>query len=105
MKGPIKRQSFGNTQKATRALATFDAARHASHVGIGFDQAIAETLVIAFPMIMFQVSSRSSTQRVLAEENHPVEAFFFQAAVKAFEVCIAIGRLRRQQDGPSSKTS
>ena len=31
--------------------------------------------------------------------HHPVEAFFFQTAVKAFEVGIAIGGLCRQQDG------
>jgi hypothetical protein len=56
-------------------------------------------LVIAFPVRVLQVVARRLTQGTLVEENHPVQAFLFQTAVEAFAVGMAIGGLRRQQDG------
>jgi hypothetical protein len=65
------------SQHSTEALLALDVAIVSANVITRFDDHVVQPLVIAPAVIMLQVGTYRSTQRLLAEENHSVEALGF----------------------------
>jgi len=60
-------------------------ARHFSN------QFIVQPLRVAFHVIMLHEVRHCTTQRRLPNNNHPIQAFFFERAYEAPGICIQIG--------------
>ncbi len=73
-----------------------------AHVLVRFDQRVFETLVVALSMIMMNEFGYRSSQRLLAEENHPIETFAFYRKNKPFHVSVQVRRTVRQANDSSS---
>ena len=56
-------------------LAALDCARDATDFLPGLEEPIPQPLMIAFPVIMTNVTMDCTTQHVFAEEDHPVQTF------------------------------
>ena len=85
-------------EHATKSLTAFDPASDGVTITGWLNQLIAESLMVPFGMIVLDVFTHGVLQRPLSEENHPVEAFSFQAPKPAFHVRVQVGTLRWQQD-------
>jgi hypothetical protein len=83
-------------------LATLNATRASPHFLASLNQTVLKTLMISLAMIVAEIGLDSPTQHVLAEENHPVQAFLPQASPKSFQMRIEIRRMGRQADGRDS---
>ena len=60
------------------------------------DDLVVEPLVISLGVIMVQELVDSIVQRLLAEEDHSVQAFGFDTSHEAFQMGIQVGTLGRQ---------
>ena len=58
--------------------------------------------MVALSMIMMNEFGYGSSQRLLAEENHPVETFAFYRKNKPFDVSVHVRRTVRQANDSSS---
>ena len=67
-------------QQPAQTLATLDVARVAGDFISRLDDLIAQSLVVAFFVVVSEVSGHSTTQRPLAEEDHAVEVIVGQHA-------------------------
>lgn len=85
-------------RQAAEVLSVFELALNASYLAPRIDDCVAEPLVIAFFVIMNQVRSCGSTQRLLAEEDHSEQAFFLDTPHEPLDVRRQIRRPRRQTD-------
>jgi hypothetical protein len=63
---------------------------------IRHDQTVIKTLVVALAMVMRHELVNRLPQRAFSEEDHPVQAGFFDASDKAFRMRIQIRRPWRQ---------
>ena len=61
------------------------------------DEAIVESLVIPFPVIVLDEFVQRVTEVSLPQRNHPVETFFFDRPDKALGVGIRVRRTRWRQ--------
>ena len=73
-----------------------------AHVLVRFDQRVFETLMVALSMIMMNEFGYGSSQRLLAEENHPVETFAVYRKNKPFDASVPVRRTVRQVNDSSS---
>src|SRR5262249_40620899 len=68
-------------------------------VRLGLNQLVVQPLMVAFAVIvLFDELSNRLAQRLLAEENQALQALPFQTPVESLQVCIQIGRSRRQHN-------
>jgi len=72
--GMLRRFSMVVTEHPAEALTATHAPDGLGGVGQGRDDRVAESLVISLGVVMREVLVHRSSQRVLAEEDHPVEA-------------------------------
>ena len=85
-------------QQAAESLTTLDLAEGTPYFLTRHDDAIGQSLVIAFFVVMGEELANRGPQRRLAEKNHPIETLFFERAVKSFQVGVQIWTSRRQED-------
>jgi hypothetical protein len=62
-------------------------------LGARVDQAIAEALVVAFRVIMSPKLANCLAQRLLAEEDQPVQTFFLEAPHEALQMGVQPARM------------
>ena len=84
------------TEQAAQSLTT-------SHVPVGtadaffrFDQRVPEPLTVAFSTIMMDELSDGPAQRLLTEEDRPLQALALDRQHKPFDVSVQIRRTVRQ---------
>ena len=57
------------------------------------DQAIAETLLAAFALIMIEDLTHGAAEHPLAREDHPGKSFWLETTEEPSDMCVQIGRL------------
>src|SRR5947209_2576697 len=81
-------------QHPAQTLAAPDRSTLISMAFIRRDQPVAETLVVSLAMIMRNELVNPFSQRALTEEDHALQAGFFNAAHESLGICIQIRRSR-----------
>src|SRR5262249_10980779 len=82
----LRRHAVVVAQEAAQTLLTGDHPCTATDFHAGFDQAVRQTLMVAFPMKMQKIIANRLTQCVLTEEDHPFKAFFAQTSMKSLDM-------------------
>ena len=80
------------SEQTTESLTTFDLTGGSPDFFARLKQLVAQSL-----MIMGQERGNGISQRLLAEEDQPVETLFLQRSVKAFQVGVQVRAPRRQE--------
>ncbi len=83
-------------QHSAEPLGTLDSAERRFRTIIGLNQPIVDPLVIPLPVIMGGELAGRFPERLLAEEDHPVETFVLDRPDEPFCVGVQVGRPRRQ---------
>ena len=77
-------------QLPTEPLAATDLGPGSIEFLTGFDERVAQPLVIALSMVMRKEFPNRVTQRFLTEEDHSIEALFLDRSDEAFDVRVQI---------------
>ena len=83
-------------QQAAQPFPATDFADRTADFPACFDETILQSLVIAFSVIMKDVFTHRASQHGLTKENHAIGAFLPKTAPETLQMCVQIGRLRRQ---------
>ncbi len=84
-------------QQAAEPLAAFDLARGSAGLGAQSEQPIVQPLVISLGMVVLQPLADRVSQRLLAEEDHAVDALGFEGPEEALQMRVQVRRPRRQK--------
>src|SRR5262245_33596221 len=99
----VRRPRLGSApielQQAAQALIADDLAIANQST---LDQLVAETLVVAFDVVMREVLLESATEVAFAEQDHPVEALLLDRAHEALCVGVGVRGLERRSDHPDA---
>jgi hypothetical protein len=84
-------------EHSAQALAAFDLAGGLSDLVAGFNQSILQPLMAALGVVVRKVLAYGVPQRVLTEEDHPVQALVFDGPHEPLLMRIQGRRPRRQE--------
>src|SRR5215831_15168778 len=77
-------------QHAAQALPALDLSRASAVAGFWTDELVSQSLMIALAVIMSNEVLNGFPQRLLAEEDHAIQARLLDAAHKSLRVCVQI---------------
>ncbi len=87
------------TKQPAKTLSTFDRSIGIADLFLRVENTIAKALMVPLVVIKFHELVDGSAQRVLAKEDHAIQAGFRDAAHKTLRVSVQIGGSGRQPDG------
>ena len=90
------------TEQAAQSLTTPHVAMETADAFFCFEQRVPEPLMVALSMIMMDELSDGPAQRLLTEEDHPIQALALDRQNKPFDVGVQIRRTVRQPNDVSS---
>ena len=82
-------------EQAAQPPATADAAMTSSDAIVRFDQPGSEALMVALSVIMKNELGDGAAQRLLTEEDHPIQALALERQNKPFDVSVQISQTGR----------
>jgi hypothetical protein len=85
------------SEYSTEPFATLDLPGNGADLIVRLNDRIGQPLMIPLCVIMLEVRRGSTTQRLLAEEDHSGKRFGFETSHESFDVRIQIGTSRWQQ--------
>ena len=91
----LGRRSFVVPKQSSKSFTTDHIARAATNHRARLNDAVLETLVISFFVIVRQIRRHHAVQRVLTKKNHSVERLALNGSHEAFQVRRHFGRPRR----------
>ncbi len=83
-------------EQAAQSLTTSHPPVRTADAFFRFEQRVPEPLMVALSVIMMDELSDGTTQRLLTEENHPLQALALDRQNKPFDVSVQIRRTVRQ---------
>ncbi len=86
-------------QHSAESLAASHCSGCPGRSAIQLDQLVVETLVVPLPVVVLGELMERPVQRVLAEEDHAIQALFLDGANEPLGVGIAVGRPHRALNG------
>ena len=85
-------------EQAAETLAAGDGAIAIADIGFGRDELIAQTLMVSLGMIVRDVLIQRVAERLFADEDHLVEAFFLDRADETFAAGVQVRAKRLPGD-------
>jgi len=91
------RRSLIEIEESTETRLTSHTTRHLDHRRAE-DQAIADSLMISFGVVVRDALRHGASKVPLADRNQPVQAFVFDRPHEALRVGVRVRRARRSED-------